>query len=175
MDLRRLNARHTSPATTPLMTSHLRILLSLAAILGLTSGCEAQRSPAPTDQGPTSMVRVRPSVKLIAVETDGLRKMEAIGARVEKALPDLTDCYQRAAARLHPRDGRLIFAISIYENGTVESAKSAASQIQDRELHRCFEETLRELTFGVKPRAGVTPVALGFDLKTTVEDVAPLP
>ena len=175
MDLRRVSARHTSLATTPLMTSHLRTVLSLAATLGLASGCEAQRPPAPSDQGPTSMVRVRPSVKLIGVESDGLRPVEALGERVETALPDLTDCYQRVAARLQPRDGRLIFAISIYENGTVESAKSAASQIQDRELHRCFEGVLKDLTFGVKPRAGVTPVALGFDLKTTVEDIAPLP
>ena len=166
----------------PWWTRHARLGLAAAVMVSGVYGCFDAANPTARDGDPEvqpqplSVVRVRPEVKLAKIEVEGTTRTETeVRAQVDRAMPSLETCYRRRAAKLSPRDGRLIVSLDIRESGSVQSSALVASQISDHALQRCFEDALGALIFPSKSRAGTVKVGVAFDVATHVQSARSIP
>ncbi len=162
-----------------LVAREMRTALSSFAVLGaLSLACQTSAADSESSGGAhaetRSFARVRPQVSLVNVEVKGLRPEAEVREKIAAALPKLRGCYERVAKQLPRRPGRVLAQLSVYPNGTPDAPRILGGQFSHHGFERCLMTEMKSLSFGNRPRSGMSEVMIALELTLDVHQIESL-
>ncbi|MBI2897723.1 MAG: AgmX/PglI C-terminal domain-containing protein [Deltaproteobacteria bacterium] len=130
----------------------MRNAIVAAALLGLFPASLALADDPPPDPG---AITARSDVHLDLQSLPGTRMeaLQALGAAVQRKMPDLRTCYDRAVAATPALAGDLRMLLETTPRGTVKQVTVAEDHLHSAVVARCIVRVLRSLPRGLPPSA----------------------